>query len=161
MKKLNFKVIIPIIIIIVIACFLLYQRLINVPKPDGIIDIDRIPTKPKVYEINEYHSLSISDQEMCEKYLNNYLYILSTDARLSYNLLDPKYRESKFGNIDNFIKYIEERYNTYTTIDKYYVGQDIYYIFDKNGNEFIFSTKGVMSYKVFLDEDTVQITKLD
>ena len=131
--------------------------------------IDRLTTKKveeydeylKNYEINEYIPTYVSDQDMAKIYLSDYIQSMYFDIEGAYNLLDEEYRVKKFGDITGYTSYVKAlSYNAYE-VDKYYVdtsdGYKIFGVYDKNGNIFIFKTNGVMQYKVYLDDSTVEI----
>ena len=115
----------------------------------------------KDYEINEYIPTYVSDSDMAKIYLNDYVYIMHSDIEKAYSLLDEEYRNKKFGNIDVFSNYVNSLTYTSYKMDSYYIdnvnGYKIFGVYDKNGNLFIFKTKGVMQYTVYLDADTVEI----
>lgn len=115
----------------------------------------------KNYEVNEYISTYISDEDMARIYLNDYTHNMYYDIEYAYNLLDKEYRNKRFGSLDKYRSYVNSLvYPTYT-IDRYYKktkdGYIIFGVYDKNGNFFAFKTKGVMQYKVYLDDYTVEI----
>ena len=157
-KNVNWKaLVIFIFIVIVLGCIAYYLYNYGV-KPDGFLSDTDIPTEPKHYDVNEYSNVLITDQTMCEKYLNDYKNIIYSDLRKAFDLLDKEYRDKKFGSYENFEAYINNKINSFSQIDRYYASGNKYYIYDKSNNLFIFSTKGVMTYKVYFDEDTVEIT---
>lgn len=156
-KRKNLIAVIILVAVVLVVCIILY--FINrQQKPSGINSADDIPTTPKKYGVNEYSSLLITDNQLCTIYFNDYLSLITTDINAAYNALDVNYRNTKFPTIDSFRTYINSIYPTISSIDKYYVSGEEYYIIDKNGNEFVFVTNGIMNYKVYLDVDTVEIT---
>jgi len=155
-NKKNLKGILIILIIVASFALFFYWWYFYPTKGEGL-NADDIPTEPKHYEANEYSKVLISDESMCNKYLNNYLNIVSTDLQRAYNLLDEEYRNAKFGNFENFRSYIAQKESSFTKINRYYVSGNKYYIYDNNDNLFIFETEGVMQYKVYLDDTTVEI----
>lgn len=158
-KNKKIGIVILIVLIIVIVIFLLSSMFAK--KNDGFKDASEIPTIPKKYGSNEYYTLNITLQELCNIYLNDYISLLSTNTIEAYNALDENYRNVKFGNYNNFINYLNAFYPTISSIDKYKVVGEKYYVYDKNGNLFIFVTNGIMNYKVYLDDNTVEITNFD
>ena len=115
----------------------------------------------KNYEVNEYIATYVTDEDMARRYLNDYVHNMYFNIEYAYSLLDEEYRNKKFGSLDNYRNYIYSlNYSTYQ-MEKYYKtsknGYIIFGVYDKNGNLFIFKTKGVMQYTVYLDEDTVEI----
>ena len=115
----------------------------------------------KNYEFNEYIPTYISDEDMAKIYLNDYIQKMYYDVETAYNLLDEEYRNKKFGGIENYKKYINSLPNSNYKLSTYYryekKGYIIFGVTDQNSNMYIFKTKGVMQYKVFLDDSTVEI----
>lgn len=133
------------------------------------IVIDRITNKEKDeygeflknYEVNEYIPTYVSDEEMAEIYLNDYIHTMYSNIERAYELIDREYKDKKFVTIDDYKNYVYSlNYATYQ-MDRYYVknsdGYKIFGVYDTNGNIFIFKTKGVMQYTVYLDDYTVEI----
>lgn len=115
----------------------------------------------KNYEVNEYIATYVTDEDMAGRYLNDYIHNMYFDIEYAYSLLDEEYRNIKFGSLENYRNYVYSlTYSTYQ-MDRYYKtskdGYLIFGVYDKNGNLFIFKTKGVMQYKVYLDDYTVEI----
>lgn len=148
-----------IVVVVIIALILsgLYILLKELTKDDSLEYEEYL----KDYNVNEYISTYISDEDMAKIYLNDYVHNMYYDLNYSYNLLDEEYRNKRFGSLENYRNYvISLNYRTYN-VEKYYKkevdGYIIFGIYDQNGNFFAFKTKGVMQYSVFLDEDTVEI----
>jgi hypothetical protein len=93
---------------------------------------------------------------MAKIYLIDFINTVDYNTEMGYNLLNEQYRNSKFGSLDNFVAYIND-INMSTTLEKYYVEGNKYYIFDSNGNEYIFVVDSVMDYYVYLDSYTVTV----
>ena len=98
---------------------------------------------------------------MARIYLNDYVHTLFTDTEFAYNLLDEEYKNKKFGSYESFQNYVnslpESGYNLLKYYKKDKKGYTIFGVYDKNDNLFIFKTKGVMQYSVYLDDYTVEI----
>ncbi len=113
------------------------------------------------YDANEYIPTYVTYEDLAKIYLNDYFYYMRFDQKKAYDLLDKKYKEKKFGSFNEFSNYIKDLRNSNLKMKRYvkytknkYV---IYKIYDRNGNVFIFKTNGIMQYKVYLDEKTVEI----
>lgn len=113
---------------------------------------------PKSYGVNEYSITNITEEQMVLIYLNDFKSYLYNDINYAYQLLNEQYRTIKFGTIDNFINYIKT-ININTDIDRYSVNgsNDIYTIYTKDNNKYIFKVTSVMEYEVYLDDYTVEI----
>ena len=145
-----------IIFIVILASFSITYILIDkfTEKEEKIIYL-------KNYEVNEYIPTYISDEDMAKIYLNDYVYKMYSNPEEAYNLLDEEYRNEKFGSLEKYIDYVYSlQYDVYT-LTKYYKqeknGYIIFGVYDKNDNLYIFKTKGVLQYKVYLDDYTVEI----
>ena len=115
----------------------------------------------KNYKVNEYINTYITDEEMARIYLNDYIRNMKYNVDKAYDLLDDKYKQEKFGNIENYKRYVNNLKYTSYTLTRYYKQQKndtiIFGVYDNNDNLFIFKTNGVMQYKVYLDDYTVEI----
>lgn len=115
----------------------------------------------KNYEVNEYITTYVNDEDMANRYLNDYIHTMYFDIEASYNLLDEEYRTKKFGSFENYQNYVYSlNYTTYKMERYYKTSKDGYLIFgvyDNNGNFYAFKTNGVMQYSVYLDDYTIEI----
>ncbi len=146
-----------IIIIIVLVITLLYFLIRYLTRDDSLEYEEYL----KDYEVNEYISTYVSDEDMARIYLNDYIYNMNLDVDESYNLLDEEYRNKKFGSLDAYKEYVNSLELSSRTISKYYkkdTGKYIIFgVYDNNNNFYAFKTNGVMQYSVFLDDYTVEI----
>lgn len=146
-----------IVIFIVIICIIYIPKLLKNDKYD--LNYNRFTNdivKDK-YKVNEYISVYVDDEQMSKKYLNDFLNVVFNDLDASYNLLNKKYREHKFGGLSKYRDYIESLNLSYSTgIFKYSTyevnGYKYYDLYDKNGHRFIFKTNGVLQYELFFED---------
>lgn len=147
-----------IIIIALLALFTGGYLLLNKFTNNNSPDYDEYL---KNYKVNEYIATYVSDEDMAKIYLNEYVHNMYYDVELAYNTLDKEYRKNKFGSLDNYKNYVRSLGYSNIKISKYYKeekgGYIIFGIYDTNGNMYIFKTKGVMQYSVYLDDYTVEI----
>ena len=140
--------------IIIVSVFVATVVLTNKEK-----NTDEYGRYLKNYKVNEYIPVYISDNEIAKIYLNDFLYLMSYDVERAYELLDDEYKTKKFGSLDGFINFVNSLdYESYE-IDRYYKSRNgsIIGIYDVNNNLYVFKTSGVMQYKVYLDDYTVEI----
>lgn len=153
--KINFKVII-IILIATIALFSFYFLLNHFFEKD-----EEVYEYLKNYKVNEYIPTYVSDEDMARIYLNDYINNMRYNVEKAYSLLDKEYRNKKFGSLENYKSYISSLQTTSYKLSTYYKnsknGYIIFGVTDQNSNLYIFKTKGVMQYSVFLDDYTVEI----
>lgn len=155
MNKNNKKYIIIIVLILIfIAAFIVIKKLNSTDKleyEDYLRD----------YKVNEYISTYITDEEMAKIYLKDYVHTMYSNIEEAYELLDDEYKKAKFKNLEDFSNYINNLPYTKYDLSKYSRqvknGYVIFYVYDNNGNTFIFKTDGVMQYSVYLDNNTVEI----
>lgn len=146
-----------ILIVLLVVFTLAYLLIKNLTKDDSLQYDEYL----KNYEVNEYIPTYISDEDMAKIYLNDYITNMYYNVEKAYNSLDEEYRIKKFGNIEGYKSYVNSlNYQNYT-LSKYYKkdsnGYIVFGVYDNNGNLFIFKTKGVMQYTVYLDDYTVEI----
>lgn len=115
----------------------------------------------KNYKVNEYIPTYVSDEDMAKIYLKDYIHNMFYDIEAAYDSLDIEYKNKKFGSLDNYKKYVYSLDNTSYVVSSYYKkdknGYIYFGVYDTFGNTYVFKTKGVMQYSVFLDEETVEI----
>ena len=154
MNKKTFKTVI-ISVIILLFIFGIYLFLIKFMSTND--ENDHL----KNYDVNEYIPTYVSAEDLAKIYLNDYLYNMRYKVEEAYSLLDNEYSNKKFSGIEEFKTYISSFVNDNIIAKKYYrtskKGYIYYYVYDENDNVFIFKTKGVMQYSVYLDEDTIEI----
>lgn len=116
---------------------------------------------PKVYGVNEYISVVMSDEDMARIYLNSYINKMVTNTEEAFYLLDEEYRNLKFGSLNNYVDYVYSlRYSSYNVASYFKKELDdytIYGVYDQYDNFYAFKVKGVMQYSVYLDNYTVEI----
>ena len=151
-------VIICIVFVLVFVIYFIIMQTEKLPKGDREF-IDDI----KYYEENKVIPVYVTEEEMADKYLNDYKNILINDKMEAYNLLNKEYREKKFGSFEKFSEYVDNLYSdTFYSlyVKEYgvsYEGGKYFYIKANNGNTYIFREKSIMNYEVYLDNYTVEI----
>ncbi len=113
-------------------------------------------------EYNKYEELSLSNWNLAERYLNDYILKVKYNIEAAYDILDNLYRERKFSNnIEEFKKYIldnKERFNDINIINcvmKLKEQGIEYNITDSNNNTYIIERKNAMEYTMILDNKTI------
>ena len=115
----------------------------------------------KNYKVNEYIPTHVSTEDLLKIYLNDYLYNMRYNEEIAYKSLDKKYRDKKFGSLENYhnyvIQFLTKEISAKKYMREYKDGRTIYKVYDQDDNVYIFKTSGIMQYSLFLDEDTVEI----
>ena len=162
------KLLIAILILVIIVVILLVILVNYKKEQNSNIDISQKPkeryTKIKEkYESNEFTFTTINTENLMSIYLNKYKDNISNNVEQAYNMLDEDYRNQKFGNIEEFRRYIEN--NKETILDTRLISYqtetngDInrYICLDENGNYYIFDEKAIMDYTLILDTYTIDL----
>lgn len=111
---------------------------------------------------NNFTIINTGYNELLVKYIKYYENLVNKDAGKAYNLLDEEYREKRFGNIENFIEYINLKQNTLEdiTVQRYSTNTkddyEEYTIVDTNNNYYIIEEYSVMDFKMKLDTYTIE-----
>lgn len=105
----------------------------------------------------------VEDNILTKEYFYNYKNTMLCDKEKAYNMLDKIYREKKFGQLEDYKKYVEENYEKLKKIivSKYQVVDSKqskeYVCLDQNNNYYIFSVDSTGNYTLFLDTYTVDL----
>lgn len=120
----------------------------------------------EVAKENEYNKLTIqavTEDSLLSNYLEDFKYNALHHLDDSYNSLNEEYRSKKFGSIENYEKYIKNRYDILNNIklNKYkinkYDNYEQYICLDQYENYYIFNKLPDMSYSVILDTYTIDL----
>lgn len=118
----------------------------------------------EVNEYNRYQYVQISDEKMIDMYIKDFIEKARNNPTLAYELLDKEYKQKKFGNIENFTRYIKNNvekiengsltnYGTNKT-EKY----TQYYYKNTNGYFITIKETSIMNYTIKLDDYTIKDT---
>ncbi|MDD2238876.1 MAG: hypothetical protein PHH51_03245 [Bacilli bacterium] len=116
----------------------------------------------KNYKINEITPINMNEEQIARKYLAEYTKLILTDPEVAYDLVDKDYREKKFGSLNKFKEYFNEKFDVNFfngQIEKYNVNKTSkykeFYLIDSSDNTYIFREYSIMQYKVLFDNYTV------
>lgn len=131
----------------------------DISKVANLTEIDTTDISTNTY--NSFNYNNITNKQMCNYYLEDYVYNVITNIESSYNLLDEEYREKRFGNLDSYKSYVYANLNRiknvelaeYTTVK--YDDYKQYVCIDKEGNYYLFRETDIMEYTILLDTYTV------
>lgn len=146
-----------ILIIIGISIFIY-----NAIKSDGITEKDgtTISTdeyKLTNYEVNEYRVISMSDIDVLNAYLKDYLTKMLNNHEESWDLLSDETKNNFNNNIEEYEDYIDSITTIYTysnEIVEYRINDDYNYaydIIDSEGNKYTIIENAVWDFKITLD----------
>ena len=110
---------------------------------------------------NTYQVNPVSKNNTAEKYFEVFLDYLKYDTQKSYELLDAQYRQQKFGNVNEYIKYVNDNKLKDITLKAYkvynYTDYSQYVCIDNQDRYYIFNENGVMNFTTLLDTYTIDI----
>lgn len=112
-------------------------------------------------QYNTYKTTPISKNSTAERYFNIFTEYLKYDLQKSYEILDNEYKQNKFGNVNEYIKYIKSNNLQESGLKSYkvYTYNDCtqYICIDNNDNYYIFNENGIMNFNVILDTYTINL----
>lgn len=106
---------------------------------------------------NKVIKSNINDSQIANKYFKEFKTALLSDSDKAYNMLNEEYRNSRFGNLDTFKKYISDNLKDmqqlqvlqYSKVS--YENYNEYAVQDAHNNIIIFDEKSPNQYDVKLD----------
>lgn len=112
---------------------------------------------------NDFEYKSISNEEMCRKYLEDFKQKALNNPEEAYQLLDEEYKNKRFSGIEDFKEYInllrEKIQNS--ILSKYDVqtkeNYTEYILVDNYNNFYTIRTTGIWDYKILLDNYTIKV----
>ncbi len=151
--------------------------IINIDKNNRTYSIEQLNSKDEVYNVkvnvpseiiekdnNVFSEVGVTQEDLIHEYINDLKRLAFGYPEKLYNsFLDKEYKNRKFGNLDEFKKYISENRDEIEGInpEKYqiseYEGYIQYYIIDQNNKEYVFNVKTPMDYKIMLDVYTIDL----
>lgn len=110
---------------------------------------------------NKVETVKITDEFLCQDYIDTYKRLALARSDLAYSYLDEEYRNKRFGNLDEFKKYVETNKNEIKgiTLDKYLIQNNKYICRDKYENEYTFKRDSVIEFTYTLDSYTIETEK--
>lgn len=121
-----------------------------------------IPNEIQEKENNTYEQIRRTYEDLLREYINDYKILSLAYPELLYNnFFDNEYKTKKFGNVENFKKYVNENKNQIIRIypEKYEISEETentqYTVIDSNQKKYIFNSKNASEYKILLDTYTI------
>ena len=114
---------------------------------------------------NVYNIPLINASYIAQNYFNTYKRIMLADTKLAYEYLNEEYKNKRFGDHEEFEKYVNENREELrnTGITKYQVNNEGIYsgyiCLDSKDNYYIFKEKGLGQFEVILDTYTIDSDK--
>lgn len=140
------------------------QLVDNIDSIDDInLEIDNEDVEENEY--NKFNYERINEEEASKKYFDLYKELMLTDQEGAYNCLEEEYRNKRFGNLDNYKKYVSDNYQELSGIifSQYLVNSyddyTEYVCKDQYQNLYIFNVAAVKEFTTKLDTYTITTDK--
>ena len=122
-----------------------------------IQEIDKIEQK----QYNKIKSTQVNAENIANKYFIDFKRLCLSAPEIAYQYFDEKYKEARFGDVENFKKYIEKNkedikkyaFNKYQS--NIYQDYTEYICLDQYENYYIFNENKILDYTVKLDTYTI------
>lgn len=127
------------------------------------IDVNKIDTNIKFDEKNKLQYLTCTKGDLIQRYINYYKDLALYSPDDAYEVLDEEYANIRFGNIDNYKKYINENKEKIKNIkiEKYQYNEFDnvfqYVCLDDEKRYYIINEKSLLNFSILLDEYTTDI----
>lgn len=120
---------------------------------------DSVDITEGTYNVYDYEY--VNDVKQMEIYLANFAFQVFNNTEKSYELLNEDYRNKRFGDINKYVDFLNEKINQFQNIKitQYNVyeenGDKVYIGTDENGNYYHIKEKAYMDYELILDNYTM------
>lgn len=112
---------------------------------------------------NKFEQNSYSIEDICDRYMQDYIIKLKYNSSLAYEVLDSEYKNLKFNNeIAKFQEYIQSNRDRIYNFTMQSYSKELkeneteYVILDTMGNYYIIESNGGLNYRILLDNYTIQ-----
>lgn len=125
------------------------------------IEIELEKIENNNYNMFEYKKMET--QEIINDYFSRYKQATMFDVEEAYNLLNEEYKKQRFGNLEEYKKYIKENLSNLISckLEKYEVEDEEdykeYICIDQKNNYYIFREISINKYNIILDTYTIDI----
>lgn len=141
-----------------------YFKKFNYNKDMKIEDINISEASIEENDYNKFSYTNITNKQMAQYYLNNYMKLIRANPQLAYSLLEQQYKESKFETFNKFANYTQEKKDMLITLSEYKIINDkdytMYICKDQYDFVYIFKETALMNYTVQLDDYTIENEEL-
>ena len=136
---------------------------------DGVYEnIDQIKLEDDETEIpnkgnNAFKYESVSNVDMCRKYLEDFRQKELNNPEEAYSMLDEEYRNERFSTFEEFQEYVNSCRDMiqYSSLSKYDVeikdNYTEYILVDNYNNSYTIRTTGIWDYTILLDNYTIKV----
>ena len=140
----------------------------SIEEVENINDINNINLETDITEINDngnniFEYTTITTEEMCRRYLQDFTQKELNNSEEAYSMLDIEYKNERFPSFEEYQEYIELCRNRiqYTTLSKYSVeikdNYTEYILVDNYNNSYTVRATGIWDYTILLDNYTIKV----
>lgn len=130
------------------------------------IKINETENEIKENDYNKFYIETMTDESIAKAYIQRYKYMIINYTELFYNkYMEQEYKEKRFGNINEFKKYVEENKNEILNekavkyIKNNYNDYNEFVIVDQNNNTCIFKEYSPMNFTLKFDNYVIATEK--
>lgn len=135
---------------------------------DTYQNINQINLETNLEEIkdngrNTFEFIEMSDEDTCRMYFSHFSKMQLENPEKAYQLLEENYKKERFEDLDDYIKYIEERKQTIEEavlakyLVNYYDEYTEYVLVDNYDNSYTLKAKAMYDYTMTLDNYTTKV----
>lgn len=120
--------------------------------------------KEKIIARNDYNKIlrkSLNENEIAKKYFDDYIENALYNIEESYNSIEEEYRQKKFGNIEEYKKYIKSKKEQLISMGEITIKTREDFQTEDEYKKYINSLKGLEKYRVIRNEDSTQYICID
>lgn len=140
----------------------------SMEKLDNVTDINEINLNTDITEIanngtNNFEYTTVTSEEMCRIYFDDFRNIELTDPEKAYSMLNEEYRNERFPRYEDYIEYLDGCREIIQTasLTSYYVeiidDYTEYTFVDNYGMTYTVRAQGVLDYNIMLDDYTIKV----
>lgn len=139
---------------------------------ENINNIDNIDLVTDLTEIaqdsnNGFEYTTVTSEDMCRIYLDNFTNLELEGTESAYNLLDEEYQKERFPTLQNYQEYVSENQSIIgeSVLAQYSVDYKDdytqYILVDNFGNSYTVKETSIMNYNIMLDNYTIKVDGYD
>lgn len=140
----------------------------SIERINNVNDLNQIDLSTDITEINDngnntFEYMTISSEDMCRKYLEDFMQKELTNAEEAYSLIDEEYKSIRFPTFEEYQEYIDEYEEVLQNaiLSKYSVNMKDdyteYILVDNYNTSYTVKARGIWDYTIRLDNYTIKI----
>lgn len=140
----------------------------SIEELDNVNNIESINLNTDIAQIdntgnNTFEYITVSSEEMCRKYLKDFIEKELNNPEEAYLIIDEEYKKKRFSGFDEYQAYVNNLREMlkYASLSKYDVqvkdNYTEYILVDNYNNSYTVRTNGIWDYTILLDNYTIKV----